>query len=323
MKAITRSVYGPPRVLGLAEVPEPEPGDGEVRLRVHAAGVDQGVWHMLTGIPYVMRLGIGPRRPRSPWLGADVAGEVTAVGAGVTAFKPGDRVFGTCGAAYAEHACARVDRLAPMPANLSYEQAAAIPTSGMTALRALRDSGRVRRGQRVLITGAGGGVGTFAVQLAKTFGAHVTGVCSGAKEELVRSIGADDVIDYTREDFTDGSRPAFDLIVDIAGLRPLAHLRRALTPRGTYVIVGGEGGGRWFAGLDRQLRTALYGPFTRKRPRMFFAFPREADLLTLAELAGNGSITPVVSATYPLERVPEAIRELEKGHARGKLVITV
>ncbi|MEW9547573.1 NAD(P)-dependent alcohol dehydrogenase [Nonomuraea sp. NPDC050783] len=323
MKAIIRQAYGPADVLGLADVDEPVPGDDEVLLRVRAAGVDPGVWHVLTGLPYLMRLGTGLRGPRTPWLGTDVAGEVRAVGAGVTAYKPGDRVFGTCGAAYAEYARARADRLAPIPANLSYEQAAAVPTSGMTALRALRDAGRVRRGQRVLVIGAGGGVGTFAVQLAKAFGAHVTGVCGGAKAELVRSIGADDVVDYTREDFADGDRPRYDLILDAAGLRPLSHLRRALTPRGTFVIVGGEGGGRWLAGLDRQLRAALLGPFTRQRPRVVFAFPREADLRTLAELAGDGRIAPVVSGTYPLERVPEAIRELEKGHARGKLVITL
>ncbi|MCK2221678.1 NAD(P)-dependent alcohol dehydrogenase [Actinomadura sp. ATCC 31491] len=323
MRAITRQAYGSADVLGLGEVAEPVPGDDEVVLRVRAAGVDQGVWHVLTGLPYVMRLGTGLRGPKSPFVGTDVAGEVRAVGAGVTAYKPGDRVFGTCGAAYAEYACAPAGRLVPMPANLSYEQAAAIPTAGMTALRALREAGRVRPGQRVLVIGAGGGVGTFAVQLAAHFGAHVTGVCSGSKAELVRSLGAEDVVDYTREDFADGRRPRYDLILDTAGLRPLSHLRRALTPRGTFVIVGGEGGGRWLAGLDRQLRTVLLGPFTRQRPRVVFAFPREADLRTLAELAGDGRIKAVVSGTYPLEQVPEAIRELEKGHVHGKLVITL
>ncbi|TMR21750.1 NAD(P)-dependent alcohol dehydrogenase [Nonomuraea turkmeniaca] len=322
MKAITRSGYGSADVLGLSEVDDPVPGDDDVLLRVRAAGVDMGVWHMLEGVPYLMRVATGLRAPRSPWMGGDVAGEVVAVGAGVTRFAAGDRVFGTCGGAYAELARTPQDRLAPIPENVTFEQAAALPTSGMTALMALRDVGRVRRGQRVLVIGAGGGVGTFAVQLAKVFGAEVTGVCSTSKVALVRSIGAVDVIDYTEEDFADGKRH-YDLILDTAGNRSLSHLRRALTLRGTFVIIGGEGGGRWLSGMDRLLRTVLLGPFTRQRLRGVFAFPKRESLETLAELAGDGKIVPVVEKTYSLGDVPEAIRELAKGHARGKMVITV
>ncbi|WP_188190650.1 NAD(P)-dependent alcohol dehydrogenase [Nonomuraea sp. SYSU D8015] len=322
MKAIIRDAYGSADVLTLTDVETPVPGEDDVLLRVRAAGVDMGVWHMVTGVPYVMRVATGLRAPKAPWVGGDVAGEVEAVGAAVTAFKPGDRVFGTCNGAYAEFARTPQDRLARIPDNLTFEQAAALPTSGMTALQALRDVGRVRPGQRVLVIGAGGGVGTFAVQLAKVFGAEVTGVCSTSKVDLVRSIGADDVVDYTREDFADGKR-RYDLILVTGGNRSLSHLRRALTPRGTFVIIGGEGGGRWLAGMDLLLRTVLLVPFTRQNPRVIFALPKQENLRTLAELAGGGKITPVVERTYPLSDVPEAFRELETRHARGKMVITV
>ncbi|MDP4504722.1 NAD(P)-dependent alcohol dehydrogenase [Nonomuraea turcica] len=228
-------------------------------------------------------------------------------------------MFGTCDGAFAEFVRTPQDRLAPIPQNLTFEQAAALPTSGTTALMALRDAGKVRPGQQVLVIGAGGGVGTFAVQLAKAFGAEVTGVCSTSKVELVRSIGADHVVDYTVEDFTDGEL-RYDLIVDTAGNRSLSHLRRALTPRGTFVIVGGEEGGRWLAGMDRQLRMVLLGPFTRRWPLVVFAFPKPELVETLAE---QGKITPVVDKTFPLSEVSEAVRELARGHARGKLVITV
>lgn len=322
MKAITRDAYGSAGVLSLTDVEQPVPGDDDVLLRVRAAGVDMGVWHLLEGVPYLMRPATGLRRPRNPLLGIDVAGEVEAAGANVTGFKPGDRVFGTCDGSYAEYARTPRDRLVAIPDNITFEQAAALPTSGMTALTALRDAGRVRPGQGVLVIGAGGGVGTFAVQLAKVFGAEVTGVCGTSKADLVRSIGADHVVDYTREDFADGGR-RYDLIIDTAGNRSVSHLRRALTPRGTFVIVGGEGGGRWLAGMDRGLRTVLLGPFTRQNLRIIFAFPKQENLQTLAELAGDGKISPVVERTYPLSDVPEAVRELAKGHARGKMVITV
>ncbi|MFI7129424.1 NAD(P)-dependent alcohol dehydrogenase [Nonomuraea sp. NPDC050153] len=322
MKAIIRDAYGPADVLRLGEVDKPVPGDDDVLLRVHAAGVDMGVWHLLEGVPYLMRPAIGFRKPRNPLIGNDIAGEVEAVGADVTRFKPGDRVFGTCDAAFAEFVRTPQDRLVPIPENLTFEQAAALPTSGMTALTALRDAGKVRPGQQVLVIGAGGGVGTFAVQLAKAFDAEVTGVCSTSKVELVRSIGADDIVDYTVEDFADGKR-RYDLIIDMASNRSLSHLRRALTPRGTFVIVGGEEGGRWLAGMDRLLRAVLLGPFVRHRPRVVFAFPKLELLETLAKLAEQGKITPVVSKTFPLRETPEAVRELAKGHARGKMVITV
>src|SRR6266581_1052498 len=231
MKAIVQDTYGSPDVLELRDIDKPVVGDDEVLVRVHAAGVDQGVWHLMAGMPYLLRLaGFGLRAPKNPVRGSDVAGRVEAVGENVTRFQPGDEVFGTCDGSFAEYASARADRLAPKPANLSFEQAAAVPTSGLAALQAVRDQGKVRPGQRVLIIGAGGGVGTFAVQIAKAGGAEVTGVSSASKTELVRSIGADHVIDYTREDFADG-RNRYDVILDIAGNRSLSELRRALTPR--------------------------------------------------------------------------------------------
>jgi NADPH:quinone reductase-like Zn-dependent oxidoreductase len=240
----------------------------------------------------------------------------------VTRFQPGDEVFGTCRGSFAEYACARADRLAPKPANLSFEQAAAVPISGYAALQAVRDRGKVRPGQRVLIIGAGGGVGTFAVQLAKAYGAEVTGVASTAKTDLVRSIGADRVIDYTREDFADG-RNRYDVILDIAGNRSLSHLRRALAPEGTLVIVGGERGGRWFGGIDRQLRAPALSPFVRQKLGTWISTERKEDLEELHELLEAGKITPVVDRTFPLSEVAEAIRYLKDGRARGKVVITV
>ncbi|MEQ4718717.1 NAD(P)-dependent alcohol dehydrogenase [Nonomuraea sp. B19D2] len=323
MKAIVRDTYGSADVLKYVDTARPVPGQRDVLVRIHAAGLDMGVWHLMEGVPYVMRPAIGLRVPRTKGLGMDVAGTVESVGADVARLRPGDRVFGTCGGgALAEYACAREDRLMPIPENLTFEQAAAIPTSAMTALQALRDKGRVRAGQQVLVIGAGGGVGTYAVQLAKAFGAEVTGVCSAAKADLVRSIGAAEVVDYTREDFTDGRR-RYDVIVDTAGNRSLTRLRRALTPRGTLVIVGGENGGRWLAGLDRPLRTALLAPFARQRLRVIFAFPRESDLRELAELAGSGQFTPAIDRTFPLSEAPDAIRLLLRGQVRGKAVITV
>jgi NADPH:quinone reductase-like Zn-dependent oxidoreductase len=252
MKAVVRDAYGSVEVLRLGEVDKPVAGEGEVLVRVHAAGVDQGVWHLMVGMPYVMRLvGFGVRAPRNPLLGYDVAGRVEAVGANAGSFRPGDEVFGTCRGSFAEYAVARSDRLVSKPENVTFEEAAAVPISGYAALQAVREHGGVRPGQRVLIIGAGGGVGTFAVQIAKADGAEVTGVCSTAKTEFVRSIGADHVIDYTREEVADG-RNRYDVILDIAGNRSLSQLRRALTPRGTLVIVGAEDAGDWL-GIRRQL----------------------------------------------------------------------
>jgi 2-desacetyl-2-hydroxyethyl bacteriochlorophyllide A dehydrogenase len=323
MKAIVQEMYGSPDVLQFNEMDKPDVGDDDVLVQVRAAGVDQGVWHSIAGLPYLYRIaGIGVRAPKNPVPGLDVAGRVQAVGANVTAFQPGNEVFGTCRGAFAEYASARVDRLAPKPASLSFEQAAAVPTSGATALHAVRDKGRVRAGQRVLIIGAGGGVGTFAVQLAKVFGAEVTGVSSTTKRDLVRSIGADHVIDYTREDFADGQN-RYDVILDIAGNRSLSHLRRALAPEGTLVIVGGEGGGRWLGGIDRQLRAQLLSLFVRQKLGTWISTEREEDLETLRELLEAGKVTPVVDRTFTLSEVPEAIRYLRDGRARGKVVITV
>jgi len=323
MKAIVQDTYGSPDVLQLREIDKPVVGDDEVLVRVHAAGVDQGVWHLMAGLPYLVRIaGVGLRRPETRVRGMDVAGRVEAVGESVTRFRPGDEVFGRCDGSFAEYACARADRLAPKPANLSFEQAAAVPTSGYAALQAVRDQGKVRPGQRVLIIGAGGGVGTFAVQLAKAFGAEVTGVCSTTKVELVRSIGADRVIDYTREDFA-GGRNRYDVILDIAGNRSLSHLRRALAPEGTLVIVGGEGGGRWLGGTDRQLRALMLSRFASQKLRTWVSTERQEDLQVLHEFLEAGQVTPVVDRTFPLSEVPEAIRYMRKGHARGKVVITV
>jgi NADPH:quinone reductase-like Zn-dependent oxidoreductase len=323
MKAIVQDTYGSPDVLHLREIDKPVVGDDEVLVRAHAAEVDQGVWHLMAGVPYLMRIaGFGLRAPRNPVRGYDVAGRVEAVGENVTRFQPGDEVFGTCRGSFAEYACARAERLVPKPANLSFEQAAAVPISGYAALQAVRDRGKVRPGQQLLIIGAGGGVGTFAVQLAKAFGAEVTGVCSTTKMELVRSIGADHVIDYTREDFADG-RDRYDVILDIAGNRSLSHLRRALAPEGTLVIVGGEGGGRWLGGIDRQLRAHLLSPFVRQKLGTWISTERKEDLETLRELLEAGKVTPVVDRTFPLSEVHEAIRYLRDGRAHGKVVITV
>jgi NADPH:quinone reductase-like Zn-dependent oxidoreductase len=323
MKAIVQDTYGSPDVLQLREIDKPAVGDDEVLVRVRAAGVDQGVWHMMAGLPYLIRIaGFGLRVPKNPVRGYDVAGRVEAVGENVTRFQPGDEVFGTCNGSFAEYASARVDRLARKPTSLTFEQAAAVPISGYAALQAVRDQGKVRPGQRVLIIGAGGGVGTFAVQLAKAFGAEVTGVASTAKTELVRSIGADHVIDYTREDFADG-RNRYDVILDIAGNRSLSHLRRALAPEGTLVIVGGEGGGKWLGGIDRQLRAHVLSPFVGQKLGTWISKERKEDLEALRELLEAGKLTPVVDRTFPLSEVPDAIRYLREGRARGKVVVTV
>ena len=323
MKAIVQDSYGSADVLELRDVDKPKPGDDEVLIRVHAAGVDPGVWHLMTGLPYLVRvMGFGIRRPKIRIRGSDVAGTVEAVGRNVTQFKEGDPVYGTCDGSFAEYACAKAERFAPKPANLSFEQAAAVPISGMTALNGLRDAGKIQSGQNVLIIGAAGGVGTYAVQLAKAFGAVVTGVCSTSKAELVRAVGADEVIDYTREDFTDGTRQ-FDLILDTAGRRPLSHLRRALTPQGTLVIVGGEGGDRWLGGFQRQIFAPVRSRFSQQKLLGLISKERQRDLLTLKDLIEEGKLTPVIGRTFPLSEAPQAIRYLEQGHARGKAVLRI
>jgi NADPH:quinone reductase-like Zn-dependent oxidoreductase len=324
MQAVVQDTYGAADVLELRDIDKPVVGDEDLLVRVHAAGVDPGVWHLMTGLPYLVRvIGYGLRKPKVGVRGRDVAGRVEAVGKNVTRFHPGEEVFGICEGSFAEYVRARADKLALKPANLTFEQAAAVPISALTALQAIRDKGTVQPGQKVLIIGAAGGVGSFAVQLAKAFGAEVTGVCSTTKVDLVRSIGADRVVDYTREDFADGVQ-RYDLILDTAGRRSLSHLRRALTPRGTLVIVGGEGGGRWLGGFDRQiLRAPILSPLVSQTLRPLTSKERSEDLVVLKELIEAGKVTPVIDKTYPLSEVPEAIRHLEEGHARGKIVIRV
>jgi NADPH:quinone reductase-like Zn-dependent oxidoreductase len=323
MKAIVQETYGSADVLELRDIETPEIGDDEVLVRVRAAGVDRGVWHLMAGLPYPIRLaGYGLRAPKAPVPGRDVAGVVEAVGDDVTRFQTGDEVFGVGEGAYAEYARAREDELLSKPASLTFEQAAVVATSGVTALQALRDHGKLRPGQKVLIVGASGGVGTYAVQLAKAFGAEVTGVCSATKVDMVRSIGADHVIDYTLEDFAEGEQ-RYHLILDIGGNSSLSRLRRALTPKGTLVIVGGETDGRWLGGTDRQVRALMLSPFVGQTLRTFVSRENRADLLVLEELIEAGEVTPVIDRTYPLSQVPEAIRYMRGGGARGKVVIAV
>ena len=321
MRAIVQDGYGSADVLRLTHIPRPEVAGTEVLVRVRAAGLDRGTWHLMTGRPYAVRLAIGLRAPRKPVAGRDVAGTVVAVGPAVTRFSVGDEVYGVGPGSFAEYTVAREDKLARKPVNLSFEQAAVVPISALTALQGLSDVGRIERGHRVLITGASGGVGSYAVQLAKAFGAEVTGVCSTAKLDLVRSLGADHVIDHTREDFADGAH-RYDLILDIAGSPTVSRLRRALTPAGTAVIAGGEGGGN-VTGIGRQLRAVALSPFVRQRLAFFVSKERASDLERLTVLIEAGKVTPSIDRTYPLERVPEAMRHLDAGKVRGKIAITL
>jgi NADPH:quinone reductase-like Zn-dependent oxidoreductase len=323
MRAIVQDRYGGLDTLEYTDIDRPAPKDDEVLVRVHAAGLDRGVWHVMAGLPYLIRfVGFGVRRPKVRVRGMDVAGRVEAVGRDVTRFQVGDEVFGWADGSYAEYVSAPEGNLATKPANLSFEQAATVPISGFAALQAVRDVGRLQAGQQVLVIGAAGGVGSYAVQLAKAFGAQVTGVASTRQLALVRSLGADDVVDYTREDVTDGTR-RWDLIVDTGGHRSLSQLRRALTPTGSLVIVGSEGRGRWLGGFDRNLRAVLLSRFVGQRLAMLSSKPRQEDLQVLRELLEAGKVTPPVSTTYPLAEVPEAIRQLVEGHRGGKIAITV
>ena len=324
MRAIVQDRYGtdPAVVLRLASIARPTPGAGQVVVGVAAASVDMGTWHCMTGQPYAMRLaGFGVRRPAASNPGRCLAGTVESVGEHVTDFAPGDEVYGTCDSAFAEFAVVETGMLARKPSRLSFEQAAAAPISGVTALQAVRKAG-VRAGDEVLILGASGGVGTFAVQISKALGSRVTGVCSTAKTDLVRALGADHVIDYTVDDAADGSH-RYDVIIDIGGNRPLSHLRRALTPRGTLVIVGGETGGRWLGGFDRSLRAVLLSPLVGQRLAMLASSENAADLAELAELIESGQVSPAVDRTYPLSETPAAIGYVKAGRARGKVVITM
>ena len=323
MKAIARDTYGPADGLELRNIDRPEIAADEILIRVRAAGVDRGIWHVMTGLPYPVRLaGYGVRAPKIPVPGADVAGVVEAVGADVTRFEPGDEVFGIGKGTFAEYARAPEDKLAPKPANLSFEQAATVGISGTTALQAVRDHARVEAGQSVLIIGASGGVGTYAVQLAKVFGAEVTAVCSAPKVEMVRSLGADHVIDYEQDDFADGGR-RYDVILDIGGNASLARLRRALAPEGTLVIAGGETSGRWLGGSDRQVRALVLSRFIGQTLKTFIAKESHQDLLVLKELIEAGKVSPVIDRAYPLAEAPQAIDHLVEGRAHGKVVITV
>ena len=322
MKAIVQNGYGSPDVLRVAQIDPPAvAADDEVLIRVRAAGVDRGVWHFMIGKPYAIRLALGLRGPHGRVAGMDVAGTVVAVGSKVTRFAVGDDVFGVGRGSFAEFAVAREGKLARKPVGLSFEQAGVLAVSGVTALKAVRDVARVQPGQHVLVTGASGGVGTYAVQLAKAFGADVTGVCSTAKVDLVRSIGADHVVDYTRDDFAAGGR-RYDVIIDVGGSSRLPQLRRVLTPRGTLVVVGGEGGGRWL-GTGRPFSALALSIFVRQRLTMFITKQGYAAMEALSELVEAGKVTPVVGATYPLADAPEALRLLDAGQARGKIAITI
>ncbi|UPO76151.1 NAD(P)-dependent alcohol dehydrogenase [Arthrobacter sp. Helios] len=322
MRAIVQERYGSAEVLHLGNVPVPEPKENEVLVQVGAAGVDRGVWHIMTGLPYLGRLAFGLRKPRNPVPGMDLAGTVSAVGSSVTRFAVGDQVYGSGRSTYAEYAVAPEARLAAKPERLSFAQAAAVPVSAVTALQGLGKTGRVQPGQRVLVIGAAGGVGSYAVQLAKAFGAEVTGVCSTGKMDFVRSLGADEVIDYTVQDYADG-RSHWNLILDIAGNPSIARLRGALTPKGTAVITGGEAGGNLTGGMNRQLGALALSPFVPQRLTMFIGAVRTAELEDLTRLIEAGSIMPPLERTFPLDQAAEALRRLAAGKVRGKLAITV
>ena len=318
MRAIVQRQYGEPSdVLKLREIDTPVVKDGEVLVRVHAACAHVGDWHLMRGIPYIIRTMYGLRAPKAPVPGTDIAGTVEAVGKGVKQLQPGDEVFGWCEGAFAEYACAAENQFVAKPAEFTFEQAAAVGVSAFTALHALRDQGKLQRGQKVLIIGASGGVGTFAVQIAKSFGAHVTGVCSTTAVDMVRSIGADDVIDYTRENFADGAQ-RYDLVVDIYGSRSLSDCRRVLNREGTYVLVGGSIDG-W---LLRNIKVFLSSPFVSQTLRMFVSMPNPDDLQFLKELVDAGNVTPVIDRSYPLSETPAAMAYVGQGHARGKTVIS-
>jgi len=323
MRAVVQDRYGAVEDLHQERITRPEATRDEVLVRVHAAGLDRGTWHLMTGKPYLMRIaGLGFRGPKDRVPGRDLAGTVAAVGAEVTGFMVGDEVYGVGRGSFAEYAVANADKLAPKPTSLSFEQAAVVPISAATALQALTDHGHLEPGQRVLVIGASGGVGSYAVQLAKALGAEVTGVASTDNLDLVRSLGADHVLDYTRADFADtGER--YDLVLDIAGNPSLRRLRRALTPEGTAVIVGGENGGDLTGGMSRTLRALALSPFIGQRFANFINKERASDLERLAGFIDAGQVTPSIDRTYPLEEVPEAMRQLAAGQVRGKVAIRI
>src|SRR5215210_804622 len=326
MKAMVNMQYGSPDVLELTEVEKPTPSDDEVLLKVHATSVNPADWHLLRGEPYIARLQLGLGKPKYSILGCDVAGHVEAVGRNVTMLQPGDEVFGSPFmhgfGAFAECVCVSEDLLAPKPATLSFDHAAAVPLAASTALQGLRDHGRIEPGHKVLIIGASGGVGTFAMQIAKSFDAEVSGVCSTRNVEMVRSLGADHIIDYTQEDFTQSGQK-YDLIFQLAGTRSPSECRGALTPKGTLVLSSGESDGRWIGAVDRIIKALVLSPFVSQKMASFTVKPNKEDLQFLKQLIEAGKLTPVIDRTYPLSEVPEAIRYLGNGHARGKVVVCV
>ena len=320
MKAILCTKYGSPDVLELKEVEKPAPRDNQVLVKIHAASANPLDWHGMRGAPFLVRLGGGFSKPKDPRLGADLAGTIEAVGKAVTRFQPGDEVFGLAGGTFAEYTCVAEDALVLKPANISFEQAAAVPVAAYTALQGLRNTGHIQSGQKVLVNGAAGGVGTFAVQIARSFGAEVTGVCSTSNLELVRSIGAAQVIDYTREDFTNNGRH-YDLIYDAVANRSISELQRALNPGGICVVAG-------FSNLFNLVKLMLFGPWASRRENkkvgmMDMASSNQKDLIFIRGLLETGKVIPVIDRCYPLNETPEAIRYLEKGHAHGKVIITI
>jgi NADPH:quinone reductase-like Zn-dependent oxidoreductase len=321
MKAIVYHEYGSPDVLKCEETDKPTIGDDEVLIRVRAASVNPLDWHLMRGEPYIIRAMSGLRKPKPTRPGVDLAGQVEAAGRNVTQFQPGDEVYGASTGAFAEYVCAGENKLVLKPANLTFQQAAAVPVAAISALQGLRDKGRIQPGQKVLINGAAGGVGTFAVQIAKSFGVHVTGVCSTRNVDLVRSIGADHVIDYTQEDFTQSGQ-RYDLVYDCVGNHSLSAFRRVMTSRGNYVMVGGPAG-RWIGPMDRALKALLLSLFVSQNLSMFLASTNKEDLIVLKELIEAKKVTPVIDRCYTLSEVPEAVRYSEEGHARGKVVITL
>jgi NADPH:quinone reductase-like Zn-dependent oxidoreductase len=322
MKAAVYTQYGPPDVVRITEVEKPSPNDNEVLLRVRAAGVNPYDWHFMRGIPYPLRLAAGLGQPKDRRLGVDVAGQIEAVGKNVTRFEPGDAVFGLCKGAFAEYACASESKLFAKPENATFAQAASVPIAALTALQALRDKGRIQSGNQVLINGASGGVGTFAVQIAKSSGANVTGVCSTRNVDMVRSVGADEVIDYTQQNFTAGTA-RYDVILDCIGNHPLSACRRVLKPKGIYVQAGGPTG-RWMIGfIGRLFKARVLSLFVSQQLLIVGAKSTKEELSNLHDLMKAAKVTPVIDKCYPLSEVPEAIRYLETGHARGKVVITL
>ena len=324
MKAIVYCDYGSPDVLKLANIAKPVPNDDQLLVKVRAASVNPYDWHFIRGTPYLMRLGVGLRKPKSIRVGVDYAGTVEAVGKNVTEFKPGDEVYGGKGGAFAEYLCVTEKGVVRKPSNITFEQAGAVQIAGLTALQALRNEGKIQPGQKVLINGASGGVGTFAVQIGKALGAHVTGVCSTRNIEMVRSLGADEVIDYTKEDFAKNGQQ-YDLILDNVPNHSLADCRRALTPNGEYVMIGGGGpdDGHWIGPFARVIKIMLLSPFVSQKMVMMMSDPSKDDKIYLRDLMQAGKVTPVIDRSYKLAEVPEAIRYLEKGHARGKVVISL